>query len=86
VTDAFGAPVTDLSSVTVTVTSLACALGTSPDEIEEYVTGNSGLRNLGDGYYHFNWATPRAYANSCKTLTLKLGDGAVHTALFKFKK
>jgi hypothetical protein len=51
-------------------------------------SGDSGLQNLGDGYYQFNWKTPKIYANSCKTLRLSLGEGSgfEHTALFKFIK
>ncbi|MGH8628647.1 MAG: hypothetical protein ACREYC_26385, partial [Gammaproteobacteria bacterium] len=30
---------------------------------------------LGDGYYKFNWKSPKSYANSCKTLKLDLGQG-----------
>jgi len=85
-TDANGNPVTNLTSVKVTVAGLACATGTSTDQIEEYAAGASGLQNLGDGYYQFNWKTPTSYASSCKTMYLNLGDGALHTALFQFKK
>jgi len=87
-TDADGAPVTNLMSVTATAVSLSCAVGTTPDQLEEYAAGASGLQNLGNGYYQFNWTTPASYANSCKTLKLNLGEGAgrEHTALFQFKK
>jgi hypothetical protein len=86
--DANGAPVTNLSGVTVTAVSLSCSLGTTTDALEEYASGDSGLQNLGDGYYQFNWKTPKTYANSCKTLKLNLGEGAgfEHTALFKFTR
>ena len=57
--DANGVPVTDLSSVKVSVTTLACDLGTTPDLAEETAAGKSGLQNLGDGYYQFNWKTPK---------------------------
>ena len=59
-----------------------------PDLIEEYATGNSGLQNLGNGYYQWNWKSPTTYVNSCKTLKLDLGEGSgyEHTALFQFKK
>ena len=85
-TDANGDPVLSLSSVSVTATSLTCSLGTTADAVEEYATGSSGLQNLGDGYYQFNWATPKSYANSCKTASLNLGDGSSRTALFQFTK
>jgi hypothetical protein len=49
---------------------LSCNLGTTTDALEEYASGDSGLQNLGDAYYQFNWKTPKTYANSCKTLKL----------------
>ncbi len=87
-TDASGAPFTALSTVTVTVTvqSLSCSLGTSNDLIEETTAGGSGLQDLGDGYYQMNWKTPSSYAGSCKTMRLDLGEGLMHIALFKFTK
>jgi hypothetical protein len=84
--DASSNPVTNLASVKVTATSLACSLGTTTDALEEYAAGSSGLQNLGNGYYQFNWKSPTNYANSCKTLNLDLGEGSPHTALFKFTK
>lgn len=83
-----GLPVTNLASVSVTVTSLSCAAGITIDAVEEYASGSSGLQNLGDGYYQWNWKIPTTYANSCRTLKLDLGEGAgnEHTALFQFKK
>jgi hypothetical protein len=86
ITDANGNPITTLTGVTVTAVSLSCSVGTSTDLIEEYATGSSGLQNLGDGYYQWNWKTPSSYANSCKTMKLDLGEGLFHTALFQFKK
>ena len=79
-------PITDLSDVIVKATTLICATGTTPDAIKEYAAGMSGLQNLGDGYYQWNWQTPTGYAKSCKTLTLGLGDGTTHTAAFTFTK
>jgi hypothetical protein len=85
ITDANGVPVTNLTSVNTAVSSLSCA-SRSTDVIEEYASGNSGLQNLGDGYYQWNWKTPTSYANLCKKLQLDLGEGLFHTALFQFKK
>jgi hypothetical protein len=87
-TDYFGDPVTSLSSVQATVTGISCALGTSTDLVEEVAAGSSGLQNLGDGYYQFNWKTPTSYAGTCKQLNLNLGEGVVRTnlALINFKK
>ena len=88
-TDALGAPITNLGSVTVTVTSISCTLGVTLDEIEELAAGASSLQNLGDGYYQFNWKSPTSYAGSCKSLNLKLGDEAtprLNLAFISFKK
>jgi hypothetical protein len=84
--DANDQPVTNLSSYTLTATSLTCALGQTADQIEEYATGASGLQNLGNGYYQSNWKSPSTYAKSCKTLRLDIGEGRTRTALFEFTK
>jgi uncharacterized repeat protein (TIGR01451 family) len=90
-TDALGRPITDLTSVAVQVGTLNCDLGTSQDVIEEYAAGASGLQNLGDGYYQFNWKTPTSYAGTCKTTALTFGAGGLAytekpAAYFTFKK
>jgi len=87
-TDAGGNPITNLASVIVTVTGVSCALGTSTDLVEEVASGSSGLQNLGDGNYQFNWKSPTSYAGSCKSLNLNLGEGTVRTGLayISFKK
>jgi hypothetical protein len=84
--DANGAPVTTLSAVSVSVASLACAAAATTDAVDEYAAGASGLQNLGGGYYQYNWATPKSYDGSCKTLQLNLGEGIVRTALFQFTR
>jgi hypothetical protein len=86
VTDGNGAPVTTLTSVDVRATGVACDLGETVDQVEAYATDAAGLRHLGDGYYQFNWKTPKSYASSCKVLHLDLGDGIEHTAEFRFTK
>jgi hypothetical protein len=86
-TDATGAPVTTLTTATVTVASLACDVAGGADQVEEYAAGGSGLQNLGNGYYQLNWKTPASYAKSCKTLKLDLGEASgPHTAAFQFTK
>ncbi len=80
------APVTDLSTASITVTTLGCATGETVDQIEETAAGGSGLQNLGNGYYQLNWKTPTSYARSCKTLHLDIGDGVTHDAFFQFTK
>lgn len=72
-------PVTDLTSVEVTATSLDCNAGVTPDLPSESGT----LQNRGNGEYQFEWKVPKSYAGSCKTLSVDLGDGVDHTALFR---
>jgi len=75
-------PVTDLTSVEVTATSLDCNVGVTSDLPSESGT----LQNRGNGEYQFEWKVPKSYAGSCKTLSVDLGDGVDHTALFRFSK
>jgi hypothetical protein len=74
--------------VVYTCRNYACQAGVPTDAIETYATGTSALQNLGDGYYQLNWKTDKTWANSCKQITLKIGDGSGDgfTALFQFKK
>ena len=93
--DLGGNPVTDLAPAAVHLTSVsvACAaLTESPNALEEYATGASGLQNRGDGAYQFNWATSQSFAGTCRRLRLDLGeqnpDGTpfYRTADFSFVK
>jgi hypothetical protein len=89
-TDALGRPITDLTSVAVQTVGMPCGTYTGTDVIEEYAAGSSGLQNLGDGYYQFNWKTPVGYAGTCKSIALTFGSGGGYTekpsAFFTFKK
>ena len=81
-----GSPYTTLTAASLTVSSLACSAGSTPDQLEEVAPGGSGEQNLGNGYYQLNWKTPKTYANSCKALHLDLGEGVTRNAYFKFPK
>ncbi len=83
--DADETPVTNLTRAVVRVASRPCD-GTAGDELEEIAAGESGLRYLGNGNYQFNWASPKSYANSCRTLRLDLGEGITRDALFDFTR
>jgi hypothetical protein len=75
----------NLTNVSVRAVTVACALGTTTDQIEEVATGASGLLSQGNGNYQYNWATPKGYARSCKQMTLDLGEGGLtHNAYFQF--
>jgi hypothetical protein len=86
VLDAAGAPVTDLTQATVSVTSTACSQGVASDLLEQTAAAASTLQNLGNGYYQFNWKSAKTYSNSCRLLGLDIGDGVVHAAMFRFTK
>ena len=83
-----GVPVTSIPDE-FRVSTTACVNGAGSastlDAIEEYASGSSGLINQGNGYWQFNWATPKSYANSCKAVTVTF-DGAQIGADFTFKR
>jgi Tol biopolymer transport system component len=83
---AAGTPVTTLTAAKVMADTYNCATSAPVDSVEQFAVGGSGLQNLGNGYYQFNWATSKAYAGSCKKMRLEIGDGVTHDALFKFTK
>jgi len=88
ITDANGTPVADpasfksLSSYRISCNDLS---GDPASTVDEYAAGSSGLQNLGDGYWQFNWKTPKTYSGQCRTMVLTLDDGSIHNANFKFK-
>ena len=85
ITDSRGVVVSDPSSFSsVTTVSGSCPLAAPLDAVETY-SGNSGLQYLGDGWWQFNWKTPKTYAGLCREMHLNLADGSVHKAAFIFK-
>ncbi len=69
--------------------SVAVACGTSAeDAIEQTVTagGSSLSYDATTDQYTYVWKTDKAWANTCRTLVLKLSDGSYYRANFKFKK
>ena len=66
---------------------VSCASGSPEDTIEQTATaGQSGLSfDAGTGRYNYVWKTDKAWAGSCRALTVKLIDNTVHTANFRFK-
>jgi hypothetical protein len=56
--------------------------------IEETVNaGNSSLTyDVSSGQYVYVWKTDKAWAGTCRTLTVKLSDGSVHQANFNFSR
>ncbi|MGE0104874.1 MAG: FG-GAP-like repeat-containing protein [Blastocatellales bacterium] len=66
---------------------VACDSGAPLGEMEETVTaGGSGLRyDAATDTYTYNWKTSKAWAGTCRVLTVRLKDGSTFTANFRFK-
>lgn len=87
-TDKNGVPISDPASFkSITSYAVNCANfnGDPTSAVDEYAAGNSGLQYQGDGWWQFNWKTPKTYKGTCRTMKLTLDDGSVHTASFSFK-
>ena len=58
--------------------------------LEETVTAGYSSLSYSEGQpfgqYHYVWKTEKAWANTCRRLDLKLVDGTVHSAFFKFTR
>ena len=68
--------------------TIACDASAPADGIDTTVTaGNSSLSyDAGSDRYNYVWKTDKAWAGTCRALILKLKDGSVHRANFKFTK
>jgi hypothetical protein len=83
--DAAGVPVSTVDGAKVTTSVHACGTTTPEDPVEDVAAaGGSGLQNLGDGNYQYNWKTPTSYAGTCRTARLDLGDDLLRTLEFRF--
>ena len=68
--------------------TIACDASAPADGIDSTVTaGNSSLSyDTGSDRYNYVWKTDKAWTGTCRALILKLKDGSVHRANFKFTK
>jgi hypothetical protein len=88
--DGDGNPISDTASfVNLRSYQTNCDEGAAnliTDSVEEYA-GNSGLQYNGDGYWQFNWKTPKNYADTCRSVYVELQGGQISpVVVFKFKK
>ena len=67
---------------------MSCLTSLPTDPLEETATpGESGLSySPGADRYHYVWKTEKAWAGTCRQLSVKLVDNTVHSATFQFKK
>jgi uncharacterized protein len=66
-------------------TKIACDTGAPLDDIEQTVTAGSSSLSYGGGQYNYVWKTDKSWAGTCRQLVVKLIDGTIHYANFKFK-
>jgi hypothetical protein len=59
---------------------VTCGGTATADPVEETVTAGQSNLNYGNGQYVYVWKTLSSWANTCRTLTVKLDDGTVHQA------
>jgi lysophospholipase L1-like esterase len=63
-----------------------CSTSSTVDVIETTTTSPSGLHyDAASDSYTYVWKTQKAWAGTCRMLTLALSDGSAHQALFQFK-
>ncbi|QLC73626.1 hypothetical protein LPB260_23135 [Pseudomonas sp. LPB0260] len=87
-TDANNVPIAYGSSFSGMFSSENLCVGGQPtDAVEETTSGSSGLQYNGDGYWQFNWKTPKDYASKCRVLYMQYNSGATSPVVkFEFKK
>jgi predicted extracellular nuclease len=68
-------------------TKIACDSTTALDDIEVTVTAGSSSLTFDPltNKYNYVWKTDKAWAGTCRQLTIKLVDGMAHYANFRFK-
>lgn len=66
----------------------ACATGAPLDTIEQTVTAGSSSLSYDPttNTYTYVWKTDKAWAGTCRQLTVVLVDGTTHVANFNFTK
>lgn len=87
-TDANGVPIADAASFVALYSSQQlCEGGLPTDAVEEDASGSSGLQYNGDGYWQFNWKTPKEYANTCRSMFVLFNSEQTSPGVkFQFKK
>jgi hypothetical protein len=82
--DAGNAAVTTLTAVTITHTAVACPGSPAPVPLASYGGTSTALRHLGAGHYRRDWLISASFRGTCARMSIDLGDGIAHEAMFKF--
>jgi len=64
---------------------ITCNTSAPIAELEGTETPGGSTLTYSPDQYHYNWKTENSWAGTCRQLVIKLNDGSVHTANFKFK-
>jgi hypothetical protein len=77
-----------LAAGSPTSRQVQCDSSLPPDPVEQTVTaGASGLSyDAATDVYTYTWKTDKAWAGTCRELTVTLIDGTSHSALFMFSR
>lgn len=69
-----------------TSTAITCPASATQNTVGRVVAGDGSLSYAAKpDKYEYHWATAKAWAGTCRRMTLVLNDGTTHAALFKFK-
>lgn len=87
-TDANGVPIDSATTFVGLYSSQnLCEGGLPTDAVEEDAAGDSGLQYIGDGYWQFNWKTPKTYASTCRAMYVVFDSEQTSPVVkFLFKK
>ncbi len=87
--DANGVPIADAASFAGLYSYMInceTLTGNPTDAVEEYAAGDSGLQYNGEGYWQYNWKTPKTYAGTCRAMYIAFDSTTMSpVVLFKFK-
>lgn len=86
--DGLGLPISNPASfVGLYSYSVSCSdLSSTPPDVIETYSGSSGLQYSGDGYWQFNWKTPKSYAGTCRKMYVLFQGGLKSPeVVFQFK-
>ena len=64
---------------------ITCSSSAPIAELEGTETSGGSTLTYSPDQYHYNWKTENSWVGTCRQLVIKLNDGSVHTANFKFK-
>jgi hypothetical protein len=81
-----GTPIVNLTSVSVVANTVPCEGGVASNDVAPVNAVGSGLQNLADGYYQYNWKTSKSEAGACKHLQLSIDAWVVSKSAEFFLK